>query len=220
MARKDKLRGPFRTKIHAYLVEHPHSTAEEISEGLGVSYKLVGGTLSNMRQAGWIVTTSRKYPAEVKRPGGILSPSCTYAPLTTRTRYPVRVRPKDLPRYEELMQNLAEGETVTPASALAALPPTPAASALNAAHKRIQDLNIQIYKLRDKVVTLEVWKDKAVRKHPDLGLDPVVQRAREIVAMQRPDKADRILAGAWDQSDPMVCTVAALRSFTNQGDVA
>lgn len=78
--------------------------------------------------------------------------------------------------------------------------------------------------LQDKVDALYAWKQAAIAKHPDLGEDPLLPRARKIVAdmyRAKPDAdegtlgfADRIEDGQYDVLVEIQAAMAALRATT------
>lgn len=72
--------------------------------------------------------------------------------------------------------------------------------------------------LRQQVETLLRWKAEAIARFPDLGADPLVLKARKIVAdawRARPGNegfAERVLAGQYDDRIEIETTLAALRA--------
>lgn len=69
--------------------------------------------------------------------------------------------------------------------------------------------------LRAKVSELEEWKADAIRRFPDLAVEPVVVQARQIVAKRLRTNGDQsgaaaVLAGSRDNTPIMQATVDAL----------
>jgi hypothetical protein len=210
MAKTTKPYGKRTSPVFEYLQAHPHSTARAVAEALGADMRQVGGIIGSMRRRGQVSATCRHYPDTPHNPNGTNYPALGYV-AHNRPRSKIdTARAMDLPVYEDL---IAEIQTTAAEVCEEPEAPTHEESALRVAHSRIGELTA-------KVVELQSWKAKAIHRYPDLAVDPLVERARKIVAAQRPDRAARILDGTWDHSDPMRCTLAALRSLAPQGDVA
>jgi hypothetical protein len=76
-------------------------------------------------------------------------------------------------------------------------------------------LQMQIEELRRQVSELEAWKKNALERYPDLGVDPLTLKARQIVAAEvraSGDKhlADLVLSGAKDDTMLVKVTAKAL----------
>lgn len=66
------------------------------------------------------------------------------------------------------------------------------------------------HELEAKVAELQLWKNEAINRFPELTVPDIVLRARRIAAKANPDFADALLAGKKDSSPIMLAVVAAL----------
>lgn len=78
-------------------------------------------------------------------------------------------------------------------------------------------LKMVIEELRNQISELEAWKKNALERHPDLAVDPVVLKAREIVAAELRASGDNTLAdlvvsGAKDNTMLVKVTAKALET--------
>ena len=87
----------------------------------------------------------------------------------------------------------------------------------------IDTLKAEIDTLEDEIDTLEVevedlraFKARALAAYPDLGTDPLILRARNIVAELLPQYRDVILSGDADEGATMRGAVATLRAIAAQ----
>lgn len=76
-------------------------------------------------------------------------------------------------------------------------------------------LNMQIKDLNERIAELEAWKRDAIARYPDLAVEPVVLKARKIVADEvraggDAALADHILRGLKDETLMMRVTIKAL----------
>lgn len=69
----------------------------------------------------------------------------------------------------------------------------------------------ELESLRAEVKDLRAFKERALVAHPDLGVDPLVLEAREIVAELHPNHREKILSGAADNYASVTAAIAALR---------
>lgn len=86
----------------------------------------------------------------------------------------------------------------------------PAENVETALRARISDLSA-------KLAEAEQWREDAIRRYPDLAVDPLVLKARKIVAMIYHGKLDTTresdaMAGRLDKSPIMEVALAALQS--------
>jgi DNA-binding PadR family transcriptional regulator len=91
--------------------------------------------------------------------------------------------------------------------------PTPAA----AVTESTAALHAQIHSLKAALYELELWKQEAVARYPDLTVDPIVLKARRLVANEVRDSgdhnlADRILSGMKDDGLMMRVTIKAMEA--------
>lgn len=77
-------------------------------------------------------------------------------------------------------------------------------------------LEAEIEALKAEIEELRAFKDRALAAYPDLGIDPLVLRAREIVAELLPEHRDVVLSGEADQGGAMRGAVATLRAIAAQ----
>jgi hypothetical protein len=68
-----------------------------------------------------------------------------------------------------------------------------------------------------------LWKTEAIAKYPDLGIDPMLLKARKIVAASTTDKTtiEAVLSGQRDHSLAVMSTMTALEegsATANNGD--
>jgi hypothetical protein len=80
---------------------------------------------------------------------------------------------------------------------------------------RSEDKSNEVRELTRRVAELESWKSDAIARYPDLAADPIVLKARRLVAQEIRDSgdsmlADRVLAGAKDDGLMMRVTIKAL----------
>ncbi len=93
--------------------------------------------------------------------------------------------------------------------------PTPPAKKLKNDRPTDTALKMQIAELCSRINELEAWKKNALERYPDLGVDPLILKARQIVAAEvraSGDKhlADLVLSGAKDETMLVKVTAKAL----------
>lgn len=76
-------------------------------------------------------------------------------------------------------------------------------------------LHVQIKQLQEQIAELEVWKKEAIARFPDLAVDPVILKARKLVAEEVRAGGDSVLAeavraGRKDDTLMMRVTIKAL----------
>lgn len=71
--------------------------------------------------------------------------------------------------------------------------------------------------LREEIAELKAWKEAAIRRYPDLAVDPLVLKARQIVSAIFADQGDAVqaahaLEGKLDKRPIMLATLSALEN--------
>ena len=73
------------------------------------------------------------------------------------------------------------------------------------------DVAVKISQLEARITELEMWKMEAIERYPDLAVDPLTMRAREIVASKLDAKqAAEVRAGRKDDCPIMLAVKEAL----------
>lgn len=77
-------------------------------------------------------------------------------------------------------------------------------------------LEAEIEALKAEIEELRAFKECALAAHPDLAIDPLVLKAREIVAEMLPQYREQVLSGGADEGGAMRGAVATLRAIAAQ----
>jgi len=189
---KNREHGTLRAEITAIIRDLPGVTSRQIAEFLPNSNRSsIVSALNSLTTDGVVVVSGK-----------------SEAPATS-ARGP---RSFTLYHYSLASQNQGTDTVTEPIYRRPSKPTT--APVTDVTH---DELRARIRTLEATVSELELWKKEAVARYPDLTVDPVVLKARRLVAEEVRASgdhtlADRILAGAKDDGLMVRVTIKALEA--------